>query len=161
MIIKAQAKLNLAIDLIGKRNDGYHDIDMISIPLELHDCLEIDEISFGNETFITADDVSLVCDKSNTVHKAFNIMKERYDIKKPYRIQIYKNIPTQAGLAGGSADAACLINGLNYSKKLNVSKEELAKIGLEIGADVPYCIYNVPARVQGIGDKIIPMSSLF
>ena len=156
MIIKAQAKLNLAIDLIGKRNDGYHDIDMISIPLELHDCLEIDEISFGNETFITADDVSLVCDKSNTVHKAFNIMKERYDIKKPYRIQIYKNIPTQAGLAGGSADAACLINGLNYSKKLNVSKEELAKIGLEIGADVPYCIYNVPARVQGIGDKIIP-----
>lgn len=161
MIIKAQAKLNLAIDLLGRREDGYHNIDMISIPLELHDCLEVDELSIGNETYITADDVSLVCDESNTVNMAFKLMKEKYNLKKPFRIQIYKNIPTQAGLAGGSADAACLINHIAKIKKTNATQDELAEIGFKIGADVPFCIYNKPSRVQGVGEILTPIKAKY
>ncbi len=153
MIRKAYAKLNLAIDVLGRREDGYHYVDMVSIPLDLHDFLEISELNSRYETFITADDVSLVCDESNLVHKAFVLMKNHYNLNKSYRIQIYKMIPTQAGLAGGSSDAACLMRAMSKSIK-GVTLSDLAELGKEIGADVPFCIHESSARVQGVGEQL-------
>lgn len=154
MIIKASAKINLALDILSKREDGYHEIDMVTFPLELHDCLEITELSTAGESFITSDDVTLLCDESNLVTQAFNLLKERFAFKRSYRIEIYKSIPIQAGLAGGSADAAALIKALLKDKKLNLSQEEVISLAIQVGADVPYCLFNKPARVKGIGENI-------
>lgn len=155
MIKKAHAKLNLAINVLGRREDGYHYVDMISVPLELHDCLEIYELNSKYETFITADDISIVCDQSNLVHKALMLLRQEFNNKKAYRIQMYKMIPTQAGLAGGSADAACLLRTIaKDSNKNPVSIEKLARLSKDVGADIPFCLYERAARVRGIGESL-------
>ena len=154
MIKKAHAKLNLAIDILGRREDGYHYVDMISVPLELHDCLQIYELNENYETFITADDVTLSCDRDNLVHRAINMMKENYNIHRSYRVEIFKMIPTQAGLAGGSADAACLIRTIAKSSKEKIDLNHLVDLSKSYGADIPYCIFEKTARVQGIGEKL-------
>lgn len=161
MIVKAQAKLNLSLDILGLRDDGYHEIDLISIPIEIHDSLVIQELTKGYETYITSDDVTLICDETNTVNRAFAMLKEKYNLTKPFRIEIFKRIPTQAGLAGGSADAASLIKAILKEKKIVVSQDELIQMGLKIGADVPYCLINVPARVRGLGEMVEPLLTNF
>lgn len=159
MIVKAPAKINLAIDIGARRNDGYHEVDMVTFPLELHDCLEITELMSGGESYITSDNVLLLCDESNLVTQAFNLLKERYTFKKSFRIEIDKRIPMQAGLAGGSADAAALFRAIIKDRKLNIAGEELTQLALSIGADLPFCLQNIPSRVQGIGEKLTPIKT--
>lgn len=161
MIVKAPAKLNLALDVLGVREDGYHEIDLVSIPIEIHDSIVIQELTKGYETYITSDDVTLICDETNTVNRAFTMLKEKFNLDKPFRIEIFKRIPTQAGLAGGSADAASLIKAILKEKKIDVSQEQLIEMGLSIGADVPYCLLNLPARVRGIGEIVEPLGTKF
>lgn len=157
MIFKAFAKINLAIDVLEKRDDGYHNIDLICVPLELHDFIEIEEYGERCGTYVTSDDTSLICDESNLVYVAYRAVKHKYNLHAGFRIKIYKRIPTAAGLAGGSADAASIINGLIKMKKLNVSDKDKINIGLEIGSDVPYCLFNKPSRIQGKGEIITPI----
>ena len=154
MIVKAFSKINLAIDVLSKREDGYHDIDIVSVPLELHDSLEVEEYPSRFGTYVTCDDTNIVCDESNLVYKAYREMKHKYGFNSGLRIQIYKRIPLQAGLAGGSADAAAVINALNKMKKLKMTDEEKISIASPIGSDVPYCLFNKPSRVEGCGEKI-------
>jgi 4-diphosphocytidyl-2-C-methyl-D-erythritol kinase len=154
MIIKAPAKINLGLDVLAKREDGYHDIDLVSVPLELHDSIEMEVFPERFGTYLTSDDNTLLCDESNLVYVAYRTMKHIFGFRSGMRIKIYKRIPMEAGLAGGSADAAAVINGLIQMKKLSVSEEQKIEIARSIGSDVPYCLYNRPCRVQGTGEKL-------
>ena len=153
MISKANAKINLCLNVVGKREDGYHELEMIMLPLTLHDTIHI---KIADEDKFTCSDKALVMDSSNTVVKAVQIMKETFQITKCFNIHVEKKIPAQAGLAGGSADAAAVMKAIRSLCNLSVSINELAQLGKRIGADVPFCIYNKPAIVKGIGEKLTP-----
>ncbi len=154
IMVKAHAKINLALKVVGKREDGYHLLESIMMPLELHDRVEIEILPKGFDSFITCDDTSVPTDENNVVHKAFAEMKKRFNITQSFRIHIHKIIPLSAGLGGGSADAAAVINALNRLLKLNLSEEQLIDIAYRVGADVPFCLFNHPAYVSGIGEKL-------
>lgn len=158
MILKAPGKINLALDVINKRDDGYHNIDTVSIPIALHDCLEITELIQGNETYLTCDDLSLVCDESNLAIQAYRAMQENFGLKRPFRIEIYKRIPIEAGLAGGSADAAAVMRAVSRYLKPVPTFDRLAAVGAAVGSDVPFCLLNKPSRVQGRGEILTPVS---
>jgi 4-diphosphocytidyl-2-C-methyl-D-erythritol kinase len=154
MIFRAPAKINLALDVLDLRQDGYHNIDIVSVPLELHDSLEVEEYPERFGTYLTSDDISLICDESNLVYQAYRAMKKACGLHSGFRIKIYKKIPMEAGLAGGSADAASIINGLNAMKKSNLSDKAKIELAKAIGSDVPYCLFNKPCRVRGMGEQL-------
>ena len=151
MIEKAHAKINLCLDVKARRSDGYHELDMIMIPLQLHDVLEIEKSDVDH---FESNDESVPFDQSHTVIKAYNLMKEQYGINQCVKVKLTKNIPSQAGLAGGSADGAAMVRAMNQLFELQADDEQLAKLCLKIGADVPFCYYQKPSIVQGIGEKI-------
>ncbi len=152
MKIKAYAKVNLALDVVSRREDGYHELDMIMAPITLHDLIYIDEIDEG--ILITSDNTRMPTDERNIMYKVAKILIDRYHINKGVKIHIYKHIPTQAGLAGGSADGAAVLKAMNKMFKLNLSFETLASIGKEVGADIPFCVYEKLALVRGIGENL-------
>lgn len=157
LLTKAYAKINIGLKVVGKdEKDGYHYVDMVTLPLELHDRIEIEIIPNNYDTILTCDDKSIPTDESNTVYKAVKAMKEKYGFKTKLRIHIHKNIPHCSGLGGGSADAAAVILGLNKILKLRATLEELCELGAQVGSDVPLCIINRPAHVTGKGEIIKP-----
>ncbi|MFV0395566.1 MAG: 4-(cytidine 5'-diphospho)-2-C-methyl-D-erythritol kinase [Coprobacillaceae bacterium] len=152
MKVKAHAKINLALDIIRKRDDGYHDLEMIMIPITLHDLLYVDIIDEG--IVIESNSKVMPTDGKNIMHKVAKIIMEEYKIKKGIKIFVYKHIPTQAGLAGGSADGAAVIKAMNSLFQLQMTNEKMAEIGKQVGADLPFCIYEKKAFVEGIGEKL-------
>ncbi|AUD62081.1 4-(cytidine 5'-diphospho)-2-C-methyl-D-erythritol kinase [Tenericutes bacterium MO-XQ] len=143
----AHAKINLILDVDRKRNDGYHDLNMIMIPIDLHDRL----------SFEIADDINLTSDvdiEDNAIIKTAKLMQKRYDVKRGVHIILKKRIPIGAGLAGGSADIAATIRGLNKLWDLNLPNESLENIALELGSDTLFCLYEKPAYVSGRGEYI-------
>lgn len=152
MKVKAYAKINLALDVIGKRDDGYHELEMIMAPITLHDLIYINTIPSGIE--IGSNSKIMPTDERNIMYKVVALMKERYNIKKGVKIFVYKHIPTQAGLAGGSADGAAVIKAMNKLFYLNLSNDEMATLGKEVGADIPFCVFQKTAFVSGVGEKI-------
>ena len=152
MKVKAYAKINLALDVVRKREDGYHDLEMIMAPISLHDLLYIDVIDEG--IIIESNSKIMPTDKRNIMYKVAVLIQERYHLKKGVKIYVYKHIPTQAGLAGGSADGAAVIKAMNKLFHLNLSSEEMATLGKEVGADIPFCIYEKIAFVEGVGEKL-------
>ena len=138
MKIRAYAKINLALDVISKREDGYHELEMIMAPITLHDLIYINVIEDGIK--IESNSTIMPVDQRNIMYKVVVLMKERYRIKKGIKIYVYKHIPTQAGLAGGSADGAAVIKAINKLFHLNLTNEQMAAIGKEVGADIPFCI---------------------
>lgn len=152
--VKAYAKINLALNVYDRKEDGYHNIDMVTIPLDLHDIIELELLPKGYESYITSDDDSLPTDESNLSNKAFRKIKEKFHIDKNVLIHIYKRIPMCAGLGGGSADAAAVINATLKAIKLKPSQDDLISLASSIGADVSFCLYNKPARCRGIGEKL-------
>lgn len=159
MIIKAFAKINLAIDVKKKDENGYHDIDMVTLPITLHDVLEMEQLISRHGIFITSDDPSLICDEGNLAFKALKAMEDNFSFSKGYRIQIYKRIPMNAGLGGGSADAAGIIRAICKLYNMNAHDSKIIKVARSIGSDVPFCLLNKPARVLGTGENIIPLDS--
>lgn len=159
MIIKAFAKINLAIDVKKKDENGYHDIDMVTIPITLHDILEMEQLISRHGIFITSDDPSLICDEGNLAFKALKAMEDNFSFSKGYRIQIYKRIPMNAGLGGGSADAAGIIRAICKLYNMDAHDPKIIKVARSIGSDVPFCLLNKPARVLGTGENIIPLDS--
>lgn len=153
MKIKAYAKVNLCLNVKERLPDGYHDLNMIMVPIDLFDTIDL---SFDTETTIMANRVYLPNDERNTIIKAINGLRAIYGFNDQFKIKLNKNIPSQAGLGGGSADAAAVIRTLNALLELNMSLDEMMVFGKSIGADVPYCIVNKPAYVSGIGDKVEP-----
>ena len=157
MFVKAYAKINLFLDVISKRDDGYHELDMVMLPLELHDSIEISTSPVLKDSFITTDHIDLRIAKHNLINATLEEMRKRYDIKQNYIINAHKEIPISAGLGGGSSNAAATIKAIEHINKLKLSKEEEIELGCSLGADVPFCLANVPAHVQGIGEKITPI----
>lgn len=152
LIIEAYGKVNLVLDVIRKRNDGYHDINTIMQQIDLKDIVTIKDREKGIK--IECNNPEVPVDSSNLVYTAWEKMKEKAKIDRGVHIIIEKNIPVASGLAGGSTDAAAVLKGLNKLWKLNFSKKELMDIGVSIGADVPYCIMGGTALAEGIGEKL-------
>lgn len=156
MIVKAYAKINLALNVLNKEGD-YHQLDMIMIPLELHDSIDISILPPIYETYVTCDNFSLETNEYNLASIAIRKMKEHFNIKKSFRVHIHKSIPMSAGLAGGSSNAAAVIRSIISLCKLKPTREEIIALGKEIGADVPFCLFNEPSRAQGIGEVLSPI----
>ena len=164
----AYAKINLILDVIRKRGDGYHDISSVMQSICLHDEILISVLpSEKNEikvSCVNAGDFSSVkWDETNLVYKAAAILLTEAAKKTStcfsVAIEVKKNIPAGAGMGGGSADAAAVLKGLNELLSLNLSDEDLCKMGAALGADVPFCIIGGTALCEGIGEKITPLPS--
>lgn len=151
--LKSRAKINLSIDVIGKREDGYHIVEMIMQTIDLYDDIKLKELEEDNIT-IKSECSYIPLNEDNIVYKAAKLIKEKMDIKKGIEIFIKKNIPVAAGMAGGSSNAAAVLVGLNELWKLGLSKDELRELGLKLGADVPFCIEGGTALAEGIGEKL-------
>ena len=131
MKVKAHAKINLALDVVRRREDGYHDLEMVMAPISLHDLIYIDIIDEG--IIIDSNNKRMPTDERNIMYKVAKRLIDDYNINAGVKIFIYKHIPTQAGLAGGSADGAAVLRAMNKLFHLNLSLEKLAEIGKEIG----------------------------
>lgn len=153
VIEKAPAKINLCLDVLHKRDDGYHEMEMVMTSVDLADRIVLKTIE-ENQIVIHSNNGFLPLDQRNHAYKAAKLFKDTYHIEKGVDITIEKNIPIAAGLAGGSSDAAATLRGLNRLWQLNLSNDELALIGEKIGSDVPYCIYGGTAYATGRGEKI-------
>ncbi|MBS7149026.1 MAG: 4-(cytidine 5'-diphospho)-2-C-methyl-D-erythritol kinase [Intestinibacter bartlettii] len=157
--LKSRAKINLSIDVLGKRQDGYHLVEMIMQTIDLYDLIEINEKDNDQITIkSTSDEIPLDC--NNLVYKAANLIKKTFNINKGVEIHIRKNIPVAAGMAGGSSNAAAVLVGLNKLWNLNLSNQQLEKIGLKLGADVPFCINGGAVLASGIGEELTPIKGL-
>lgn len=154
--VKAYAKINLGLDVIRKRPDGYHDVSMIMQTVNLHDTLNIKKTKFKSIT-LRSNLYYLPNNRRNLVYKAVELFCENYPIRSGLNIHINKKIPVAAGLAGGSADAAATLKGLNSMFQTGLSLEELMALGIKLGADVPYCLLRGTALSEGIGEILNPL----
>ncbi|MEG2073861.1 MAG: 4-(cytidine 5'-diphospho)-2-C-methyl-D-erythritol kinase [Angelakisella sp.] len=151
--INACAKLNLTMEVLGRREDGYHDIRSVMQFITLSDIVELaedDKLSFW------CDDESL-CGEDNLAMKAYRLMENRFGAK-PLSIRLYKNIPCMSGMGGGSADCAAVLAGINHMQQLGVSFKELAKASATLGADVPACLAGGTLIAEGIGERITQLA---
>lgn len=156
MKIKAYAKINIVLDVVGKREDGYHLLKMIMQNIDLYD--EIEVVKAKEEGIkITCNKYFVPTDERNLAYKAAKLFMDTYNIKSGVKIDIKKNIPVSAGLAGGSTDCAAVLKTMNKVFDVNASEEELMKLGVKLGADVPYCIKGGTALCEGIGEEITPL----
>lgn len=151
--LKSRAKINLSIDVLGKREDGYHLVEMIMQTIDLYDVIKIIELSSG-DIILKSNSSDIPLDDNNIVYKAINLLKNKFNINKGIEIFIQKNIPIAAGMAGGSSNAAAVLVGLNKLWGLNLSELDLQKLGFKLGADVPFCISGKAALAQGVGEEL-------
>ncbi|MBS5886427.1 MAG: 4-(cytidine 5'-diphospho)-2-C-methyl-D-erythritol kinase [Clostridium sp.] len=152
MRMKAYAKVNISLDIVGKREDGYHLLEMIMQSIDLYDEIVIEKQK--REITIKCNKPYVPTDERNLAYKAAQLFIEKYNIDSGVNINIKKNIPVCAGLAGGSTDAATVLKIMNSLFNINASDEELMILGLKLGADVPYCIKGGTALCKGIGEEV-------
>ncbi len=157
--IKARAKINLSLDVLARRNDGYHDVRMIMQSISLHDKVFIDCIE-NKSIKIECDKHWVPSNSDNIAYKAAAVMMDKYDLQKGVAIRIVKKIPVAAGLAGGSADAAAVLRGMNNMFSLNLKEEDLMHLGKSIGADVPFCVKGGTMLAEGIGEILTDIAPL-
>ncbi len=159
MKLKAYAKINLGLDVLRKREDGYHEVRMVMQMVNLYDRIElVKKKNPGIE--VKTNLYYLPTNQDNLVYKAANLLIEEFQIKEGIQIHLRKYIPVSAGMAGGSSDAAAVLFGMNRMFRLGLSLEELMKRGIKLGADVPYCIMRGTALSEGIGEKLTPLPSV-
>ena len=151
----ATAKVNLSLDVLGVLENGYHEVEMILQEIDLADDIILEPLESGIELHCDVDYLPL--DASNLAWRAADLVLKETGLEKGVRISIVKRIPVAAGLAGGSADAAAVIRGLNRLYALNLDLETQKRIGLSLGADVPFCITGGCAVARGIGEKLEPL----
>ncbi|MDU0206085.1 MULTISPECIES: 4-(cytidine 5'-diphospho)-2-C-methyl-D-erythritol kinase [Paenibacillus] len=155
---KAPAKINLSLDVLHKRPDGYHEVEMVMTMVDLADRIEMQELS--RDTIIISSQAGYIpLDEKNLAFQAARLIKDRYDVKQGVYIHLDKKIPVAAGLAGGSSDAAATLRGLNRLWNLNIPMEELQVLGAELGSDVPFCVTGGTAVARGRGEKLEPIVS--
>ncbi|MFC9419460.1 4-(cytidine 5'-diphospho)-2-C-methyl-D-erythritol kinase [Bacillus mobilis] len=153
LLVKAPAKINLSLDVLGKRQDGYHEVKMIMTTIDLADRLELMELA-EDRIEILSHNRYVPDDQRNLAYQAARLLKEKFNVKKGVSITIEKTIPVAAGLAGGSSDAAATLRGLNKLWNLGLTIDQLAELGAEIGSDVSFCVYGGTAIATGRGEKI-------
>lgn len=151
--LNAYAKVNLGLDVLRRREDGYHELRMIMQTVDLYDTLTLEKTEEAGIS-MTCSVEGLPCDERNLVYKSAKLMFEEYKLPGGIRMHLEKRIPMAAGMAGGSTDAAAVFNGMNELYNLGVSKERLCELGVKIGADVPYCIVGGTALSEGIGEVL-------
>lgn len=156
--LRSYAKINLCLNVTGKREDGYHLLDMILLPISLHDSLIVSKLVTARDNLVTVDDFSNGAYEYNLATLAIEKMQKIYKFNQKFSVFIHKVIPIQAGLGGGSSNAAVTLKAINSYLNLGVNEEELMSIGKTLGCDVPFFVKNVPARCQGIGDIVSPIS---
>lgn len=153
---KAYAKINIALDAVGKRDDGYHLLRMIMQTVDLYDEIEVRK-GITNNIEITCNKSYVPSDERNLAYKAAKLFMNEFNITDGVNIHINKNIPVSAGMAGGSTDAAMVLTLMNEVFGIKADSEELKRIGLKIGADVPYCIDGGTVLCEGIGERLTPL----
>lgn len=154
--LKALAKINLGLDVIRRREDGYHEVKMVMQTIHLYDRIQLrrtkePDIQVRTNLFY------LPTNENNLVYKAAKLLKEEFQIPEGVDINLKKFIPVAAGMAGGSSDAAAVLYGMNRMFRLGLSLQELMDRGVKIGADVPYCLMRGTALAEGIGEKLTPL----
>ncbi len=157
MTIKAYAKLNLSLDIKEKLPNGYHIIETVFQSISLHDIVKIEIGKEKNEVLCSEGNIAM---EDNICYKALVSFYEKTKIEDFCKIEIEKNIPLAAGLAGGSADAAAVLRGLNYLYKNPLKEAELLALGASIGADVPFCMIGGTMKADGIGEKLSPLPKM-
>ncbi len=154
--LKAVAKINLGLDVLRRREDGYHDLRMIMQSVYLYDRITLRETR-GSGISVRTNLSYLPEDRGNLAYRAAGLLMEEFHVERGLSIQLKKNIPVAAGLAGGSSDAAAVLVGVNRLFCLGLSREELMHRGAQIGADVPYCVLRGTALAEGTGDVLTPL----
>lgn len=159
MRLRAMAKINLGLDIIGKREDGYHEVRMIMQTIRMYDVLEIRKKSSPGISLST-NLPYIPCDERNLVYKAAKILMDEFHVEEGLSMKLTKSVPVAAGMAGGSSDAAAAFVGVNRLFHLGLSQEELMKRAVQVGADVPYCVMRGTALAEGIGEKLTRLPDL-
>ena len=155
---KARAKVNLTLNVLEKRKDNYHNIKSVFQKISLYDEMYVSKTEEHDDIKIDIN-VTDLDGENNIIYKAYQVLKDRFKIIHGVDVVLKKNIPVQAGLGGGSTDCGSFIECMNKLYNLKLSKEEMKKIGVTLGADVPATFYNTPIIARGIGEKIEEISS--
>ncbi|SHK34685.1 4-(cytidine 5'-diphospho)-2-C-methyl-D-erythritol kinase [Desulforamulus aeronauticus] len=155
LTIKAHGKINLTLDVLSRRPDGYHDVEMIMQSIALHDTLRIEDQE--EEIMLTAAGQPVSIDEDNLIIKAARLLQQQTGTQRGAKIHLQKEIPVAAGLAGGSTDAAATLRGLNELWQLGLSRKQLMELGVRLGADVPFCLLGGTAIARGIGEELTPL----
>lgn len=156
LTIRAFAKINWSLRVLGKRDDGYHGIDTILQTVSLHDTITFEEVA-DDGIGLWCDERSVPADKINLVWRAAAALRERYSIRRGIKIRLEKRVPAEAGLGGGSSDAAATLIALSFLWKIEVSAEDLVRIAEGLGSDVPFFLYGGTARATGRGNVVEPL----
>jgi 4-diphosphocytidyl-2-C-methyl-D-erythritol kinase len=159
IMLKAYAKINLGLDVLGKREDGYHEVRMIMQTIRLYDKLNMKKIN-KDEVIINTNLTYLPTNENNLVYKAVQMLKDEYNLKQGICVDLQKHIPVAAGLAGGSSDAAAALIGMNRLFQLKLTKKDLMERAVKLGADIPYCILGGTALSEGIGEILTPLDPM-
>ena len=156
--IRSFAKINISLNITKKREDGFHEIDSIMLPISLHDSLVVSKLKNTTDNFVTVDDFSIGSFSYNLATFSIEKLQSVYHFNDKFRILIHKVIPIQAGLGGGSSNAAFTMKAVNSMLKLGATDEELIDLGKTLGCDIPFFIKCKPARVQGVGEVLTPIN---
>lgn len=159
VFIKSRAKINITLDVVGKRPDGYHDMCMIMQTVNLYDMVYVRKMH-AKGIKIKTNLKWLPNNNKNIAYQAAEIFKEAYGIDTGISIELNKRIPVSAGLAGGSSNAAAVLVAMRYLFGMEIEDKELMKLGVKLGADVPYCILRGTALAEGIGDILTPLPAM-
>lgn len=157
MDFKANAKINLSLDITGKLDNGYHSVSMVMQSVELCDIVSIEK---SNDISVLTDNPLIPDGKENIAYRACELMINEFNIPHGFSVEIKKNIPIAGGMAGGSTDAAAVMRGINEVCGLGATTKELMELGVTLGADVPFCIQQKPALAEGIGEKLTHVKGL-
>ena len=157
VLLRAFAKVNYALEVLGVRPDGYHEISTVFQSISLYDEVEIKHAESGFELVVEPEDAEIGPSEKNTIYKAHKLLAETTGNELPVRVRLRKRIPAGAGLGGGSSDAAATLVGLNGIFALGLSEIELKEVGLKVGADVPFCIEGGTALGRGVGEVLSPL----
>ncbi len=157
--MKAYAKINVGLDVLGTRPNGYHDVKMVMQTVDLHDTLKFTLLQ-EDVIRISTSRSDLECDERNLVYKAIALMKREFGVKKGMEVFLEKNIPMAAGMAGGSTDCAAALKACNQMFELHLSDDALMEYGVKLGADVPYCIMGGTALAEGIGEQLTKLPDM-
>ncbi|AIQ38654.1 4-(cytidine 5'-diphospho)-2-C-methyl-D-erythritol kinase [Paenibacillus sp. FSL R7-0297] len=158
MYEKAPAKINLMLDVLNKRADGFHEVEMIMTMVDLADRLELSELK-RDSIIISSQAGYIPLDEKNLAFQAARLIKDRYNVRSGVHIHLDKRIPVAAGLAGGSSDAAATLRGLNRLWRLGIPAQELQELGAELGSDVPFCVTGGTALATGRGERLTQIAS--
>ncbi len=161
LTLSANAKINLTLDILGTREDGYHEVAMIMQEISLHDTLSMGKINQGISLTIVIEGQqgTLPADESNLCWKAAALVQKEYNLQEGVEIHLTKRIPMAAGLAGGSADAAAVLKGMNHLFRLGMTEARLCELGARLGSDIPFCIMGGTMLATGRGEILTRLPS--